>query len=78
MNQLRTVSSISDGTIAAIRIWNGTILSSTETMRISTQHMRDNARETSRIVVNGAKMLEEATYVPNLAKGSGSIENRAQ
>jgi len=40
--------------------------------------VRDNARETSRIVVNGAKMLEEATYVPNLAKGSGSIENRAQ
>ena len=75
----RTVSSISDGTIAAIRIWNGTILSSTETMRISTQHMRDNARETSRIAVNGAKMLEEATYVHNLAKGSnGSIENRAQ
>jgi hypothetical protein len=40
--------------------------------------VRDNARETSRIVVNNAKMLEEATYIPNLAKGSGSIENRAQ
>jgi hypothetical protein len=40
--------------------------------------MKDNARETSRIAVNGAKMLEEATYVPNLPKGSRSIENRAQ
>jgi len=75
----RAVSSISDGTIAAIRIWNGSILSSTETMRICTQHMRDNARETSRIAVNGAKMLEEATYLPNLTKGNNSsIENRAQ
>jgi vacuolar-type H+-ATPase subunit H len=74
----RAVSSISDGTIAAIRIWNGTILSSTETMRISTQHMRDNARETSKVVVNGAKMLEEATYLPNVTIGSnGSIENRS-
>ena len=27
-------------------------------MRISIQHMRDNARETSRVAVNGAKMLE--------------------
>jgi hypothetical protein len=78
MNQLRTVSSIPDCTIPAIRIWNGTILSSTETMRISTKHMRDNARETSTIVVNGAKMLEEATYIPNSAKRSSSIENRAQ
>ncbi len=34
----RTVSSISDGTIAAIRIWNGTILSGTETVR----NMRSN------------------------------------
>ena len=64
--------------MSAIRIWNGIILSSTETMRISTQHMRDNARETSRVVVNGAKMLEEATYLPNVTIGSnGSIENRA-
>ena len=69
----RTVSSISDGTIAAIRIRNGiyySILSSSETMRIFTQHMRDNARETSKMVVNGAKMLEEATYLPNVTIGS--------
>ena len=59
-------------------IWNGTILSSTETMRISTQHMRDNARGTSRVAVNGAKMLEEATYLPNVSIGNnGSIENRS-
>jgi hypothetical protein len=35
-------------------------------------------KETSRVVVNGAKMLEEATYHPNLTAGSNrSIENRA-
>ena len=59
----RTVSSISDRTIAAIRIWNGTTLASTETMRISTEYMRDNAIETSRVAVNDAKMLEEATHI---------------
>jgi len=40
--------------------------------------MRDNARETSRVVVNGAKMLEEATYLPNpTIRSNSSIENRA-
>jgi hypothetical protein len=40
--------------------------------------MRDNAKETSRVVVNGAKMSEEATYLPNVTIGSnGSIENRS-
>ncbi|MDQ6866227.1 MAG: hypothetical protein M3044_20670 [Thermoproteota archaeon] len=35
-------------------------------------------KETSRVVVNGAKMLEEATYHPNLTAGSNHpIENRA-
>jgi gas vesicle protein len=60
----RTVSSISDSTIAAIRMWNGTTLATTETMRVSIEYMRDNARETSRVAINGAKMLEEATYFP--------------
>jgi gas vesicle protein len=60
----RTVSSISDSTIAAIRMWNGTTLATTETMRISIEYIRDNARETSRVAINGAKMLEEATYFP--------------
>src|SRR5215472_17917757 len=36
----RTVSSISDRTIAAIRILNGTTLASTETMRISRVYAR--------------------------------------
>ncbi|MFZ0514361.1 MAG: hypothetical protein WAM14_22345 [Candidatus Nitrosopolaris sp.] len=73
----RTVSSISDSTIAAIRIWNGTTLATTETMRISIQYMRDNARETSRVAVNGAKMLEEATHFPNVTISSTSIENKS-
>jgi hypothetical protein len=60
----RTVSSISDSTIAAIRMCNGTTLATTETMRVSIEYMRDNARETSRVAINGAKMLEEATYFP--------------
>lgn len=55
----RTVSSISDSTIAAIRIGNDTALAATETARISAQYLRDNARETSSVAVNSAKMLEE-------------------
>ena len=57
----RTVSSISDSTIAAIRIGNDTALAATETARISAQYLRDNARETSSVAVNSAKMLEETT-----------------
>jgi hypothetical protein len=68
----RTVSSISDRTIAAIRIWNGTTLASTETMRISTEYMRDNAIETSRVAVNDAKMLEEATDISHGTSDSKS------
>jgi hypothetical protein len=41
----------------------GTTVASTETMRISTEYMRDNAIETSRVAVNDAKMLEEATHI---------------
>jgi hypothetical protein len=61
----RTVGSISDSTIASIRICNDTALATTETARISTQYLRANARETSRVAVNCAKMLEEATHLPN-------------
>lgn len=68
----RTVSSISDRTIAAIRIWNGTTLASTETLRISTEYMRDNAIETSRVAVNDAKMLEEATHISDTTSSSKS------
>ena len=68
----RTVSSISDRTIAAIRIWNGTTLASTETFRISTEFMRDNAIETSRLAVNDAKMLEEATRISDTTSSSKS------
>src|SRR5690242_16789651 len=57
----RTVSSISDSTIAAIRIGNDTALAATETARISAQYLRDNTRETSSVAVNSAKMLEETT-----------------
>ena len=68
----RTVSSISDRTIAAIRIWNGTTLASTETMRTSTEYMQDNAIETSRVAVNDAKMLEEATHISDTTSSSKS------
>jgi hypothetical protein len=62
----------SDRTIAAIRIWNGTTLASTETIRISTEYMRDNAIETSRIAANDAKMLEEATHISDTTSSSKS------
>ncbi len=69
----RTVSSISDSTIAAIRISNDTALATTETARISTQYLRANARETSRVAVNCAKMLEEATYLPSSTQPRNEI-----
>jgi len=37
-------------------------------MRISTEYMRDNAIETSRVAVNDAKMLEEATHISDHIK----------
>ena len=70
---LLVVISISDSTIAAIRICNDTALAMTETDRISTQYLRANARETSRVAVNSAKMLEEAAHLPNSTQSRNEI-----
>ncbi|PWU79347.1 MAG: hypothetical protein DLM72_17865 [Candidatus Nitrosopolaris wilkensis] len=60
----RVISSFSDETIAAIRIWNNIMLTNTGTIKMSMQHIRDNTREISRIAVNAAKMLEQTTSTP--------------
>jgi hypothetical protein len=39
-------------------------------MRISTEYIRDNAIETSRVAVNDVKMLEEATRISDTTSSS--------
>ena len=57
----RVVSSFSDGTIATIRIYNNMIFTNTGAIGMSMQYVKDNTQEMSRVLVNNAKMIEEAT-----------------
>lgn len=57
----RVVSSFSDGTIATIRMYNNMIFTNTSAIGMSMQYVKDNTQEMSRVLVNNAKMIEEAT-----------------
>jgi hypothetical protein len=57
----RSVSSFSDGTIATIRMYNNMIFTNTEAIGMSMQYVKANSQEISRVLVNNAKMIEEAT-----------------
>ena len=57
----RLVSSLSDITIATIRMGNNMMFTNTEATKMFMQYTRDNTSEMSRISVNAAKMLEETT-----------------
>jgi hypothetical protein len=57
----RAVSSIADNTIAATRLTNNTIFANMEAFKTSIQHAKDNAKELSRIGLNTAKTLEQAS-----------------
>ncbi len=57
----RLVSSLSDITIATIRMGNNMMFTNTEATKMFMQYTRDNTNEMSRISVNAAKMLEETT-----------------
>lgn len=57
----RVVSSFSDGTIATIRMYNNMIFTNTGAIGMSMQYVKDNTQEMSRVLVNNAKMIEEAT-----------------
>ncbi len=57
----RMVSSLSDITIASIRMGNNMMFTNSEAIKMFMQYTRDNTGEMSRISVNAAKMLEETT-----------------
>ena len=57
----RLVSSLSDITIATIRMGNNMMFTNTEATKMFMQYTRENTSEMSRISVNAAKMLEETT-----------------
>jgi hypothetical protein len=54
----RAVNSIADNTIAVTKLANNTIFANMEVFKTSIQHVRDNAKELSRIGVNTAKTFE--------------------
>jgi hypothetical protein len=57
----RLVSSLSDITIATIRMGNNMMFTNTEATKMFMQYTRENTSEMSRISVNAAKMMEETT-----------------
>lgn len=57
----RLVSSLSDITIATIRMGNNMMFTNTEATKMFMQYTRENTSEMSRVSVNAAKMLEETT-----------------
>jgi hypothetical protein len=57
----RTVSSIADNTIAAIRLVNSTVFSNLDVFKTSIQNTRDNLKEFSRIGVYAARTYEQTS-----------------
>jgi hypothetical protein len=57
----RTVSSIADNTIAAIRLVNNNVFSNLDAFKTSIQNTRDNLKEFSRIGVNAARTYEQTS-----------------
>jgi hypothetical protein len=55
----RTVSSCVDNAIAATRLVNNAIFAGMDVFRTSIQHVKDNAKELSRISTNAAKTFEQ-------------------
>ena len=63
-NYARTVSNITDSTIASTRLANNVLFASMDAWKTSLQHARDNAKEFSRLNANFARTFE------NVAKDS--------
>lgn len=57
-NYARTVSNITDSTIASTRLANNAVFATMEVWKTSIQHTRDNAKEFSRFNANVAKTFE--------------------
>jgi anaerobic ribonucleoside-triphosphate reductase len=60
-NYARIVSNLTDNTMAATRLVNNTIFANLEAFKTSVQNARDNAKEFSRIGVNTARTVEQAS-----------------
>ena len=60
-NYARIVSNLADNTMAATRLVNNTIFANLEAFKTSVQNARDNAKEFSRIGVNTARTVEQAS-----------------
>jgi hypothetical protein len=60
-NYARVVSNLADNTMAATRLVNNTIFANLEAFKTSVQNARDNAKEFSRIGVNTARTVEQAS-----------------
>jgi hypothetical protein len=57
----RTVSSITDNTIATTRLVNNAVFLNLDAFRTSIQNTRDDVKEVSRIGVNTAKTFEQTS-----------------
>ena len=57
----RVVSTLADNTVVATRLVNNTIFANLEAFKTSVQNARDNAKEFSRIGVNTARTVEQAS-----------------
>jgi hypothetical protein len=75
-NYARIVSSFADNTVAATRLVNNTIFANLEAFKTSVQNARDNAKEFSRIGVNSARTLEQASRDTARAAGHDTSSAR--
>jgi hypothetical protein len=57
----RLVSAFADNTIAVTKLVNNAVFANLEAFKTSVQTARDNVKEFSRIGVNSAKTLEQAS-----------------
>jgi hypothetical protein len=60
-NYAKVVSTLADNTMVATRLVNNTIFANLEAFKTSVQNARDNAKEFSRIGVNSARTVEQAS-----------------
>jgi prophage DNA circulation protein len=76
-NYARAVSNITDSTIVATRLANNYIFASMDAWKNSLQHVRDNAKEFSRLNANVANTFENAAR-DNLRDFSKDVETHSR
>lgn len=71
----RVVSSFADNTIAVTRLLNNAIFANMEAFKTYVQHARDNTKEFSRIGVNAARTLEQASRDTTKVDGNDDVSS---